>query len=61
MSTGLHYKGGPTVSRSFTAQNLIQLPRLSAAEAVVLVTQLLTTAEAQAKAAKLPPAIQRSP
>ncbi len=51
------------MSRSFTAQDLIQLPRLGAAEAAVLITQLLTAAEAQAKAAKgkaLPPPIERS-
>lgn len=51
------------MSRSFTAQNLIQLPRLGASEAVVLVTQLLTSAEAEAKATKgkeLPPSLERS-
>ncbi|AUX44934.1 uncharacterized protein SOCE26_064040 [Sorangium cellulosum] len=34
------------MARSFTSQDLIALPRLSAAEAVVLVTQLLTAADA---------------
>jgi hypothetical protein len=51
------------VSRSFTAQDLIQLPRLGAAEAAVLITQLLTAAATEAKAAKskaLPPPIARS-
>ena len=52
------------MSRSYTSQNLIQLPILSAAEAAVLVTQLLTAAAtAAAKAAKtkeLPPPIERS-
>lgn len=49
--------------RSYTAQNLIQLPRLSAAEAAVLMTQLLTAATTEAKAIKgntLPPPIERS-
>jgi len=51
------------MSRSFTAQDLIQLPRIGAAEAVVLVTQLLTAAATEAKAAEgssLPPPIERS-
>jgi hypothetical protein len=52
------------MSRSYTSQNLIQLPILSAAEAAVLVTQILTAAAAAAaKAAKnkeLPPPIERS-
>jgi hypothetical protein len=51
------------MARSFTAQSTIQLPRLSAAEASVLVTQILTAASAEAKAAKgkeLPPPIERS-
>ncbi len=51
------------MSRSYTSQSLIQLPILSAAEAAVLVTQILTAAAAEAKAAKtkeLPPPIERS-
>lgn len=51
------------MARSYTAQNLITLPRLSAAEASVLLTQLLAAASAEAKAAKgkeLPPPIERS-
>ena len=51
------------MSRSYTSQNLIQLPILSAAEAAVLVTQILTAAATEAKAAKskeLPPPIERS-
>lgn len=51
------------MARSFTARTLIQLPRLSAAEASVLITQLLTAAATEAKAIKgntLPPPIERS-
>jgi hypothetical protein len=51
------------MTRSYTAQNLITLPRLSAAEADVLITQLLAAATIEAKAAKgkeLPPPIERS-
>jgi hypothetical protein len=49
--------------RSYTAQSFIQLPRLSASEASVLITRLLAAATAEAKALKgntLPPAIERS-
>src|SRR4051812_13653519 len=38
--------------RSYNAQSLIQLPRLSAAEASVLITRLLTAATTEAKALK---------
>ncbi len=51
------------MSRSYKSQNLIQLPVLSAAEAAVLVTQILTAAATEAKAVKgkeLPPPIERS-
>ena len=51
------------MARSFTARTLIQLPRLSAAEASVLITQLLAAATTEAKAIKgnaLPPPIERS-
>ncbi|WP_437573809.1 hypothetical protein [Sorangium sp. So ce887] len=41
------------MARSFTSQDLIALPRLSVAEAVVLATQLLTTAEARQKELRL--------
>jgi hypothetical protein len=49
--------------RSFTARDLIALPRLTAVEAFVLATELLTAADAQTKALKgknLPAAIDRS-
>ena len=51
------------MARSYTAQSSIQLPRVNAPEASVLVTQLLTAASAEAKTAKgkeLPPPIERS-
>lgn len=51
------------MARTFTAQDNIQLPRLGAAEAGVLITQLLTAATAETAAAKgkeLPPPIERS-
>ncbi|WP_437934279.1 hypothetical protein [Sorangium sp. So ce341] len=51
------------MARSFTSQDLIALPRLSSAEAVVLATQLLTTADVRQKELKqreLPPSIRRS-
>jgi hypothetical protein len=51
------------MSRSYTSQNLIQLPILSAAEAAVLVTQILTAATAEAATTKnkeLPAVIERS-
>jgi hypothetical protein len=51
------------MARSFTAQDLIVLPRVSAREAVVLITELVTVADAEAEGAgkqKLPPAIGRS-
>jgi hypothetical protein len=51
------------MARSFTSQDLIQLPRLSAAEAAVLITELLTAAAAEQRSIKgkeLPPAIERS-
>lgn len=51
------------MARSFTSQDLIVLPRLSAEEAVVLMTQILTVAAAKAEEAKnkqLPAAIARS-
>ena len=51
------------MARSYTAQSTIQLPRVNAGEASVLVTQLLTAATAEAKATKgkeLPPPIERS-
>ena len=51
------------MSRSYTSQSLIQLPILSAAEAAVLGTQILTAATAEAATAKnkeLPPPIERS-
>ncbi|MCK6590828.1 MAG: hypothetical protein L6Q76_24990 [Polyangiaceae bacterium] len=51
------------MARSFTAQDLIVLPRLSADEAVVLITQTLTVAEAKAEETKgkqLPGALARS-
>jgi hypothetical protein len=51
------------MARSFTAQSLIQLPRLSASEASVLITQLLTAAATESKPLKgnlLPPPIERS-
>lgn len=38
------------MSRSYTSQSLIQLPILSAAEAAVLVTQILTAATAARRA-----------
>ncbi|HTN88469.1 MAG TPA: hypothetical protein VL242_32535, partial [Sorangium sp.] len=41
------------MARSFTSQDLIALPRLSAAEAVVLATQLITTADARQKELRL--------
>lgn len=49
--------------RSFTAQDLVVLPRLNAAEAVVLATELITVADAkerQLRSKKLPDAIGRS-
>ncbi|WP_437627217.1 hypothetical protein [Sorangium sp. So ce1151] len=51
------------MARSFTSQDLVALPRLNAAEAVVLATELITVAEArerQVKPKKLPDAIGRS-
>ncbi len=51
------------MARTYNPQTLIQLPRLGAAEASVLITQLLTAAKAEAKAIKgntLPPPIERS-
>lgn len=51
------------MGRSFTSQDLVALPRLNAAEAVVLATELITVAEArerQLKPKKLPDAIGRS-
>ena len=51
------------MARSYTAQSSIQLPRVNAPEASVLVTQILTAATAEAKTAKgkeLPPPIERS-
>lgn len=51
------------MARSYTSQDLIQLPRLRAPEAAVLITELLTTAPSALKEAKLkdlPPAIERS-
>ncbi|WP_437664460.1 hypothetical protein [Sorangium sp. So ce1182] len=51
------------MARSFTSQDLVALPRLNAAEAVVLATELITVAEArerQLKPKKLPDAIGRS-
>jgi len=51
------------MARSFTSHDLIQLPRLRAPEAAVLITELLTAAPAALKEAKLkelPPAIERS-
>ncbi|WP_437827049.1 hypothetical protein [Sorangium sp. So ce1153] len=51
------------MARSFTSQDLIALPRLSAAEAVVLATQLITTADARQKELRqkeLPMTIGRS-
>lgn len=51
------------MERSYTARDLIQLPRLSARQAVVLLTEIMTAA-AQAKAAlhlkKLPAPIERA-
>ncbi|WP_437619625.1 hypothetical protein [Sorangium sp. So ce1151] len=49
--------------RSFTSQDLVALPRLNAAESVVLATELITVAEAREKKLKpkrLPDAIGRS-
>ncbi|WP_437775887.1 hypothetical protein [Sorangium sp. So ce1097] len=49
--------------RSFTSQDLVALPRLNAAEAVVLATELITVADAkekQLRPKKLPEAIGRS-
>lgn len=51
------------MARSYTAHSSIQLPRVNAGEASVLVTQILTAATAEAKTAKgkeLPPPIERS-
>jgi hypothetical protein len=51
------------MTRSFTSRDIIQLPRLSAAEAAVLITEVITVAVAEKKAAKgkeLPPPIERS-
>ncbi|WP_437731258.1 hypothetical protein [Sorangium sp. So ce1335] len=51
------------MARSFTSQDLVALPRLNAAEAVVLATELITVADArekQLKPKRLPEAIGRS-
>ncbi|WP_437983065.1 hypothetical protein [Sorangium sp. So ce117] len=51
------------MARSFTSQDLVALPRLNAAESVVLATELITVADAreqQLKPKKLPDAIGRS-
>ncbi|WP_441292038.1 hypothetical protein ACSRUE_17885 [Sorangium sp. KYC3313] len=51
------------MARSFTSQDLVALPRLNAAESVVLATELITVADAREKRLKpkkLPEAIGRS-
>ncbi|WP_437293968.1 hypothetical protein [Sorangium sp. So ce426] len=51
------------MARSFTSQDLVALPRLNAAESVVLGTELITVADArerQLKPKRLPEAIGRS-
>ncbi|WP_437478983.1 hypothetical protein WME75_31755 [Sorangium sp. So ce1014] len=51
------------MARSFTSQDLVALPRLNAAESVVLATELITVADARErrlKPKKLPEAIGRS-
>ncbi|WP_434042206.1 MULTISPECIES: hypothetical protein [Sorangium] len=51
------------MARSFTSQDLVALPRLTAAESVVLATELITVADArekQLKPKRLPEAIGRS-
>jgi hypothetical protein len=51
------------MNRSFTSRDIIQLPRLRAPEAAVLITEVITVAAAEKKAAsgkELPPAIERS-
>ncbi|WP_437950692.1 hypothetical protein WME98_07640 [Sorangium sp. So ce296] len=51
------------MARSFTSQDLVALPRLNAAESVVLATELITVADArerQLRPKKLPEAIGRS-
>ena len=47
------------MARSFTSQDLIQLPRLNAAEAVALITELIAAAARAADRSPLPARIER--